>query len=143
MRIRFNFTEEQLVEMEVLYANGYGTAVIASRYGCTCGAIWWRLKSRGVVMRDRKVHSPPQISRHNHGYLMVGRKYEHRRVAEEKIGRPLRRGEVVHHLNGVTDDNRPENLVVVGSNAEHIARYHSGPKRRAKGRGDRYQEEKA
>lgn len=37
---------------------------------------------------------------------------EHIPVLEEKIGRPLdwRRGEQVHHINGVKDDNRPENL---------------------------------
>lgn len=41
-----------------------------------------------------------------------GNIFEHIVVMAEKLGRPLVKGENVHHINGVRDDNRPENLEV-------------------------------
>jgi hypothetical protein len=44
---------------------------------------------------------------------------EHRYVVEKRIGRELRRGEIVHHINEIRDDNRDSNLMLLKSVSEH------------------------
>ena len=48
--------------------------------------------------------------------------YEYRLVAASKIGRPLARTEIVHHIDGDVTNNTPDNLEVM-SQSEHINRH--------------------
>ena len=52
-------------------------------------------------------------------------KREHRHVMEAVIGRRLAPEEVVHHINGIKSDNRPENLEIVEWGV-HTAEHHHG-----------------
>ena len=59
--------------------------------------------------------------------------HEHRIVAEKMLGRPLKKGEVVHHIDGDKRNNSPDNLMVFPNQRAHAA-WHA--KENEKRRGD-------
>lgn len=66
------------------------------------GRAEWHETSHGYVWRYAGRGDPNATA---NGFV-----YQHREVMAEKLGRPLRANESVHHINGNRADNRPENL---------------------------------
>lgn len=64
----------------------------------------------------RPIHQERWVDRSGYVHVNTGGQgervghLEHRLVMESIIGRPLVSTENVHHINGIRDDNRPENL---------------------------------
>ena len=80
--------------------------------------------NKGYIVTMKKGHPRATVD----GYVM-----EHIVIMEECLGRFIGVDEVVHHINGIKDDNRVSNLEVMGF-GEHTRHHHLGSKRSARTR---------
>ncbi|MGN6707874.1 MAG: HNH endonuclease [Candidatus Nitrosocosmicus sp.] len=66
-----------------------------------------------------RIYKPNHPNSFKRGFIA-----EHRFIMSEFLNRPLTKNEVVHHKNGIKDDNRIENLELFQSNSKHISENH-------------------
>lgn len=129
-----------------MYESGHTQAEIGEALGVSQKVVWRFMKNHGIkarvsCKRDQRgeknsywrggrriskegyveIYMPDYPKAKPNGYVR-----EHTLVAERMLGRPLvffgmrdSRTEVVHHINGIKTDNRPENLLVLCVNEHH------------------------
>lgn len=103
----------------------------------TCQRPVWRVPSnsnqrtfcsRACANKGMELAGPGHRAQRDDGYIQIyyprhpdasasGFILEHRLIASEALGRRLTKSEHVHHINGIKDDNRPENLQVMSAGA--------------------------
>lgn len=127
---RINFDDDRLRQ---LHGEGKTIAEIAALHGCSNHPVKAALRrlrlSRPAKPRDGVLggdKNPAWTGGRRHrsdGYIEVwtptGVRLEHQIVMEQKLGRSLTPGEVVHHIDGNKANNDPANLQLT-TQSEHI-----------------------
>lgn len=72
------------------------------------------------TVREKLRQSRLKNGKHKFYPKIYGR-HAHRVIAELMLGRPLKKGEVVHHIDENRDNNDPNNLMIFESQAAHAA----------------------
>lgn len=104
--------------------DGYADLKDLSAVSAHMTALNREMNPRRMTQETREKVRKARLSPSCKGYRKLYGRHEHRTIAEKKIGRPLKVGEVVHHIDLNLLNNDPSNLMVFPSQAEH-AKYHA------------------
>ncbi len=128
------YKKVDVTELIPMYKAGKSTHDIARELGISQRQVYVKLRDAGAIDPHRPpkkhygaygrkrvdtdgyyaVYMPDHPNSEKRGWVL-----EHRLIMSQMLGRPLKKGEVVHHKNHNRLDNRPENLELFASPGEH------------------------
>jgi hypothetical protein len=123
--------EKDWIEMKTLYDRGLNFTDISKELGWSDKTVSYYLeKHYEIKLNCHKRLKNGGKTKNKFGYVLVlapdhpncgPSRYvkEHRLVMEKHLGRLLSSDEHIHHINGIKDDNRIENLMIM-TNSEHL-----------------------
>ena len=77
-------------------------------------------KRTGSTAKGRKTY----VTKKGYSRFKDSGTYVHRWAEEKKLGRKLKPGEVVHHIDGNPLNNLPNNLKVYKNQSQHMKKEH-------------------
>lgn len=117
------------------YESGKTMAELAKDYRCSVKTIqnWLRktgfkARSTGARIKGKQITTEGYVIIYNPNHPNATRDGyvpEHRLMMESVIGRYLTKTEIVHHINEIKTDNRPENLRLFSNASDHIRHHKS------------------
>jgi len=129
-----------------------GVRIPRGKCKCGCGLEILTTEPSGTLYYPNHYKSPGRPRRkgqyvRSDGYILIrkpehpfaqcsGNILEHRLIMEQHLGRYLKPNEVIHHINGIRDDNRLENLILFKRSKHQALHNHKreyGPESNKKG----------